>query len=78
MKGGEVETSDGIAVAYNSGGSSNWRVDPIGNGDGNGLTVVDASGGSRDGNGGLFCCVEESITTVIDGNRDGGRNPINR
>ena len=44
--------------------------------DGNGLPVCGAIGGAGDGDGGIFCGVEDAVATVVDGNRDGGRRGI--
>ena len=41
------------------------------------MTVFCARGGAIDGDGAIFCCVEETITAVVDGNRDGGRHTVN-
>ena len=40
------------------------------------MTVRNAGGGTCDGDRAIFCSVEASITTVIDGNRNGWRGGV--
>ena len=69
---GEINARDGIGVGGNSCGGRNGVAVSIGDGDGDGLAVFYARGVARDGDVVIFCGIEETITTVIDGDVQGG------